>query len=709
MSKIIDIIREADSEFQEKFHNAESLEDFYTVCKEIDSSITPEEFRVYLEEISEDELNLVAGGKMMDNKIGKKLAAFMLGGATLFGAVIAATPRVGAYTNYGTFHMYSQKEVDSVSDEFNELLENSQEAVKKLSNQDLVKSFTKELDTLEENIQEAADFKLERSKYFHITSLIDSIKKVQKKIDNALSKEKESAEKRAAAEAQRKEQEEKERKINEEYLEKRKQEVIKEQNNQFDMFKSNLQKILDNNVKQIESCIKNFQNPEIFNNDVTLLNNTAEQISSALGNVTMHSALRKDDPAEFTRNLDNHFSKIKEQLGEFTNKTNNLIEEVVKVKKGFEKQIIEEAKDAFFNQLNDFEKQIADQFLILDISGKDRDTIQELERELLENIKVLSKSVAEVNNLERKVFAEKEISLFKSKFDRLLARKTSIVNRFLEARKKEQNLEDLHNFDRQIDLLREGKLKLSDVVGGYKSVTTRINSLIDQHKRAMETKKGVPSKGIILYGDPGTGKTSLVRAMAAANDSDLVILKRRTEDGTLDMTKEIASKFSQAKSLTSNGEKVVILLVDEIDALGAIRIPGETDKETVALLSEIDALKPTDGVVIVATTNLLSSVDKAVKRGGRVEGICEVTNPSENDIKDIMKICISGYKLEEGMDAETFINAFISDFRGKTGAEIKRAVELAIQHRMAESSVKLLSDVVLCKSDLKKAINEFGV
>ncbi len=674
------------------------MEDVYAICKEIDSSITPEEFKVYLDEASEDELSFVAGSKIMDNKIGKKLAALTLGGATLFGMAVNVAPQASAYTNHGIFHLYNQSEVDSVYDEFIELLEASKASVGKLSNSDSVKSFTKELGTLEKNLQDASSFKFSRSKYFHITSLIDSIEKSQKKIDNAFSKEKERAT-----------EEEKLKKLNEEYLEKRRQETNKEQNNHFDMFKSNLKRILDNNIKQIDSCISNFQNPEIFYNNVTLLKKTAEQIDIDLTNISIHDALRKDDPAEFTKNLEDYFSTIKEQIGDFANKTNNLIEEVVKVKKGFEKQIIEEAKDAFFSQVNEFEKQIAEQFLILDISGKDRETIQELERELLENINVLSRNISEVNSLERKIYAEKEINLFKNKFDRLLTRKKAIVNRFLEARKKEQNLEDLHNFDRQIDMLREGKLKLTDVVGGYKSVTTKVNSLIEQHKRAVETKKGVPSKGLILYGEPGTGKTSLVKAMAASNDCDLVVLKRRTEDGTLDMTKEIASKFSQAKSLTNNGQNIVMLLIDEIDALGAIRIPGETDKETVALLGELDALKPTDGVVIVATTNLLSSVDKAVKRGGRVEGICEVTNPSESDIKDILKICISGYKLEEGMDSETFINAFISDFRGKTGAEIKRAVELAIQHRMSESGVKLLSDVVLCKSDLKKIINDFGI
>lgn len=84
----------------------------------------------------------------------------------------------------------------------------------------------------------------------------------------------------------------------------------------------------------------------------------------------------------------------------------------------------------------------------------------------------------------------------------------------------------------------------------------------------------------------------------------------------------------------------------------------------------------------------------------------EVARPSEQEIKRILEVHIVGYKLEEGVSTQDFVNHFSSCFRGMTGAAIRRTVELAVQNSMNESGAKILSNVTLHISDVEKAIKE---
>lgn len=254
-------------------------------------------------------------------------------------------------------------------------------------------------------------------------------------------------------------------------------------------------------------------------------------------------------------------------------------------------------------------------------------------------------------------------------------------------------------------MLRSGKLRLDQVVGGNEKIIAKLDELVNLYKYRQETGKGNPSKGLILFGDPGTGKTTTVEAWTESHNYNLVILKRGVSD--IDLVPEINAKFTEAKNLASNG-KPTILLVDEIDAIGSKRIVGKTDKETVSFMGQLDNLKFSDNVIVIATTNSLSSVDPAVKRPGRLEIQVEMTLPSDDDILKVGRICLEGFKFEGDQDVDSFIPTVLPYLRGSTPAKTKRICESAIASNMSSKHISAYRDVVLTVNDIVSAAQQYS-
>ncbi len=148
-------------------------------------------------------------------------------------------------------------------------------------------------------------------------------------------------------------------------------------------------------------------------------------------------------------------------------------------------------------------------------------------------------------------------------------------------------------------------------------------------------------KGIILYGDPGTGKTLLAKAVAgeanvpfyAVSGSDFVQIYVGVGAG------RIRSLFKKARS---HGRAVIF--IDEIDAIGKKRDNGsgggsdEKDQTLNALLTEMSGFNETEGIVIIAATNRLDMLDPALLRPGRFDRHIEVTLPDVSAREKILKL-----------------------------------------------------------------------
>lgn len=147
-------------------------------------------------------------------------------------------------------------------------------------------------------------------------------------------------------------------------------------------------------------------------------------------------------------------------------------------------------------------------------------------------------------------------------------------------------------------------------------------------------------KGVLLYGDPGNGKTLIAKACAgeagvpfyALSASDFVQVYVGVG------ASRIRKLFEKAKS---DGNAVIF--IDEIDAIGKKRSGtsssnDERDQTLNALLTEMSGFTEKDGIVVIAATNRLEVLDEALLRPGRFDRHIEITMPDLNARKEILNL-----------------------------------------------------------------------
>ncbi|XP_074295066.1 ATP-dependent zinc metalloprotease FTSH 8, mitochondrial-like [Silene latifolia] len=157
-------------------------------------------------------------------------------------------------------------------------------------------------------------------------------------------------------------------------------------------------------------------------------------------------------------------------------------------------------------------------------------------------------------------------------------------------------------------------------------------------------------KGALLVGPPGTGKTLLAKATASESDVPFLSLSGSDFDelyiGT--GTARVRDLFREARKCAPS-----IIFIDEIDAVGRKRSggihtrgSGESDKTLNKLLAEMDGFGTTSGVVVMAGTNRLDVLDKALLRPGRFDRVITVDMPDVKGREEIFKIFLKKIKLE---------------------------------------------------------------
>jgi len=163
-------------------------------------------------------------------------------------------------------------------------------------------------------------------------------------------------------------------------------------------------------------------------------------------------------------------------------------------------------------------------------------------------------------------------------------------------------------------------------------------------------------RGIILYGEPGTGKTLIAKAVAgeanvpfyAMSGSDFVQVYVGVG------ASRIRSLFKKAKS---HGKAVIF--IDEIDAIGKARDNGklggsdERDQTLNALLTEMSGFNENEGIVVMAATNRLDMLDPALIRPGRFDRHIEVMLPDISAREKILNLHLRNKPLSQDADIKS--------------------------------------------------------
>ena len=191
-------------------------------------------------------------------------------------------------------------------------------------------------------------------------------------------------------------------------------------------------------------------------------------------------------------------------------------------------------------------------------------------------------------------------------------------------------------------------------------------------------------KGALLVGPPGTGKTLLAKAVAG--EADVPFLSISGSDFVEMFVGVGASRvrdlFEQAKQ-----KAPCIVFIDEIDAIGRARgknagFSGNDERENTLnqLLTEMDGFQTNAGVIVLAATNRVDILDKALMRAGRFDRQIEVGLPDVKEREQIFEVHLRNLKLDEKLD-RAFLAKQTPGFAGADIANVcNEAALIAARH-----------------------------
>lgn len=157
-------------------------------------------------------------------------------------------------------------------------------------------------------------------------------------------------------------------------------------------------------------------------------------------------------------------------------------------------------------------------------------------------------------------------------------------------------------------------------------------------------------RGVLLYGPPGTGKTLLARALAGEASVPFYSLS-----GSDFVQMYAGVGASRVRDLFAKARKAgkCVIFIDEIDAMGKNRNHSSSDEreQTLnALLSEMSGFRETDGILVLAATNRIDTLDPALTRPGRFDRHIEVSLPGRSERLDILRLHCRNKPMDPSVD-----------------------------------------------------------
>ena len=220
---------------------------------------------------------------------------------------------------------------------------------------------------------------------------------------------------------------------------------------------------------------------------------------------------------------------------------------------------------------------------------------------------------------------------------------------------------------------KNGPIKVTfNDVAGLSEAKQEVEEIVDflKNPKKYTVLGGKIPKGALLVGPPGTGKTLLAKAVAG--EANVPFLSLSGSDFVEMFVGVGASRvrdlFKQAKE-----KAPCIVFIDEIDAVGRARgknvgMGSNEERENTLnqLLTEMDGFGSNSGVIVLAATNRVDILDKALLRAGRFDRQIYIELPELNDRKAIFGVHLRGVKIDESVD----IDLLARQTPGFSGADI---------------------------------------
>jgi len=219
--------------------------------------------------------------------------------------------------------------------------------------------------------------------------------------------------------------------------------------------------------------------------------------------------------------------------------------------------------------------------------------------------------------------------------------------------------------DPMLNVMKVDKAPLESYadIGGCETQIQEIKEAVElplTHPEVYEEMGIKPPKGVILYGEPGTGKTLLAKAVA--NETSATFLRIV---GSELIQKYLGEGPKLVRELFRVAEEHApsIIFIDEIDAIGTKRYDShsggekEIQRTMLELLNQLDGFDSRSDVKVIMATNKIETLDPALIRPGRIDRKIEFPKPDQKTKRKIFSIHVGKMSLAEDVDIDEFINA----------------------------------------------------
>lgn len=230
--------------------------------------------------------------------------------------------------------------------------------------------------------------------------------------------------------------------------------------------------------------------------------------------------------------------------------------------------------------------------------------------------------------------------------------------------------------------IREVFVEVPDVrwqdVGGLEGVKAHLIEAVQwplKYPHLFEEAGIRPTKGILISGPPGCGKTLLAKAIANESGVNFISVK-----GPALLSKYVGESERGVREVFRKARQAApcIIFFDEIDALVPVRSGSSSDSHVAErvlsqFLAEVDGIEELKGVLVLGVTNRLDILDPAVLRPGRFDEVVEIPIPNEEDRKEIFEIHLRNKPLSPRI----VLDDLVSKTEGFSGADIAGACHKA--------------------------------